>query len=92
MAKSARSLETSAVAEAMAGQAENAKFLFIVFSSEREENTIEYAVLAKNIFYKRNLIRIPLSGILIKYISLRPLRLCGEIILLADRGCFYEKI
>jgi hypothetical protein len=33
-----------------------------------------------NLLTRDNYIRIPLSGILIKFISLRPLRLCGEII------------
>jgi len=63
--------------------AENTEFLLIVFSPERWENTIHQALQAKSIcifLTGYSFIRIPLSGILIKFLSLRSLGLCGEIV------------
>jgi len=57
--------------------------LFIVFSPERGENTMNPSLRERQKIPLGNVdtfIRIPLSGILIKYLSLRSWRLCGEIV------------
>jgi len=57
--------------------------LFIVFSPERGENTMNQALREKQkipLEIVDSFIRIPLSGILIKFLSLRSRRLRGEMV------------
>ena len=67
--------------------------LFTVFSPERGENTTNQARHApggqkqqNNFEMADTFIRIPLSEILIKCLSLRSLRLCGETVSNAKNG------